>query len=163
MQPLKLTSVSAALVFALACGRGDEDFTDATPDMESLALEISNQAAEGVTTAGLQAGTSASGLATGPEFLRNAREAVANLNGMLRRARRDRPRARSRAREAYARGPRRRPAAETSPATSPSTSTSAPRAGTPRPATAHCEQAAPPTSWGVIDERLHCMGSSAFG
>ncbi|HEY8210740.1 MAG TPA: hypothetical protein VIG99_24820 [Myxococcaceae bacterium] len=82
----KLTIMAAALVAALAgCGRGDEEWTEATPDMESLALEISNQAAEGVSTAGLE-GTSTQGVGSAPEFLQAARDGIRELNGMLRRA-----------------------------------------------------------------------------
>src|SRR3954463_15509027 len=83
----KLTIMAAALVAALAgCGRGDEEFTDATPDMDGLALEISNQAAEGVTSAGLEAGQSTQGVGSVPEFLQDARTAIRGLNDMLRRA-----------------------------------------------------------------------------
>src|SRR5262245_60734979 len=82
----KLTIMAAALVAALAgCGRGDEEFTDATPDMDGLALEISNQAAEGVTTAGLEAGQSTQGVGSIPEFLQDARNGIRELNDFTRR------------------------------------------------------------------------------
>jgi len=82
----KMTILAGALAVALtACGRGDEEFTDAMPDMEGLALEISNQAAEGVSAAGLE-GTSSQGVGTVPEFLQAARGAARQLNSMLRRA-----------------------------------------------------------------------------
>src|SRR5690349_4604524 len=81
----KMSILAAALVAALAgCGRGDEEFTDSTPDMDGVALEISNQAAEGVTTAGLE-GQSAQGVASVPEFLADARAAIKELNDLTRR------------------------------------------------------------------------------
>ncbi|HVE84431.1 MAG TPA: hypothetical protein VND93_16360 [Myxococcales bacterium] len=81
----KITLMAAALAVALtACGRGDEEFTDATPNMDGLALEISNQVAEGVTVQGLE-GQSSQGVATVPEYLQAARTAVRELNAMLRR------------------------------------------------------------------------------
>jgi hypothetical protein len=81
----KMTIMAAALAAALAaCGRGDEEFTDATPDMDGVALEISNQAAEGVTTSGLE-GTSTQGVGSVPEFLQDARNAVKELNDLTRR------------------------------------------------------------------------------
>jgi len=85
MQFGKMTILGAALVTALVgCGRGDEEFTDATPDMEAVALEISNQAAEGVSSSGLE-GTSTQGVGSVPEFLAAAREAVRGLNDLTRR------------------------------------------------------------------------------
>jgi len=82
----KLTIMAAALVAAFAgCGRGDEEFTDATPDMDSVALEISNQAAEGVTTSGLE-GSSSQGVGSVPEFLQDARDGIRSLNEALRSA-----------------------------------------------------------------------------
>jgi hypothetical protein len=81
----KMTILGAALATALVgCGRGDEEFTDATPDVESVALEISNQAAEGVTTSGLE-GTQSQGVGSVPEFLADARQAVKELNDLTRR------------------------------------------------------------------------------
>jgi len=81
----KMTILGAALAAALAgCGRGDEEYTDAMPDMDSVALEISNQAAEGVTTSGLE-GTSSQGVGSIPEFLADAREAIKGLNDITRR------------------------------------------------------------------------------
>src|SRR6185295_17362073 len=81
----KMTILGAALAAALAgCGRGDEEFTDAMPDMDGVAVEISNQAAEGVTSAGLE-GTSSQGVGSIPEFLADARAAIKGLNDITRR------------------------------------------------------------------------------
>src|SRR5262245_31015340 len=80
-----MTILAAALVALAACGgRGDEEWTDATPDMEGLAIEISDQAAEGVSTAGLE-GSSSQGVGSVPEFLQAARNGIRELNSAIRR------------------------------------------------------------------------------
>lgn len=89
----KVTVMAAALALALsACGRDDDEYVDATPDMEGLALEITGAASEGVTagTQGLTGaedlGQSEQGVGTVPEYLAAARSGIRQLNETLRRA-----------------------------------------------------------------------------
>lgn len=81
----KVTIMAAALATALtACGRADDEFTDSVPDIDALALEISNAAAEGVSEQGLE-GQQTQGVGAVPEYLQAAREGLRNLNQGLRR------------------------------------------------------------------------------
>jgi hypothetical protein len=89
----KVTLLTAALALALsACGRDDDEYVDATPDMEGLAMEITGAASEGISagTQGLSGadglGQSEQGAGAVPEYLAAARSGVRDLNEMLRRA-----------------------------------------------------------------------------
>lgn len=88
MKRLKTILLSALVVMATACGRaGDDEFAEATPDLEGLSLEISGDGSEGaalVSEDGL--GQSAQGLGeNAPELLKNARQGVAYLNANVKR------------------------------------------------------------------------------
>lgn len=81
----------AAAALAAGCGgqqQPNQEFADATPDVSGQALEVSGDPSEGVAAIadpGDGYGTDESRLATGPEYLRNVREAIRELNEHVRK------------------------------------------------------------------------------
>ncbi|MFZ5470370.1 MAG: hypothetical protein ACOZIN_13115 [Myxococcota bacterium] len=84
MRQVRAVVLGAALLAVVGCGRGgDDSFAEATPDFDGLSLEISGAASEGAALSG----TTQQGLGeNAPEYLKNAREAVANLNAHVKKA-----------------------------------------------------------------------------
>ncbi|MBI3180663.1 MAG: hypothetical protein HYZ28_00725 [Myxococcales bacterium] len=76
----------ALLVFAAGCGRQNDDaFAEAAPDIEGLTLELSGAAAEQALMS--EDGVQRQGLHENPpELLKHTRQAVAWLNGHVRKA-----------------------------------------------------------------------------
>lgn len=82
MRQTRSALLAAALFAVSACGRmGDDPYVEALPDVEGLALEITGAVSEGAALSSTQQALEG----TVPEYLQNARQAVAYLNGEIKR------------------------------------------------------------------------------